>query len=154
MAGGLNLYNYTANNPINATDPYGLETLPVPGVGPGVGIPWHPGFQPGTPENDYIVNDIEDYIEWNLTLPWKILIWMAGDDCPSPKGDKVKPPKKKPIRTGQDALDQLEGAEKAREDWKKGKRKKPVDFIDKSKQRFKGRIKNLKTPQDYYDDFD
>ena len=31
-AGGMNLYAYVANNPVNATDPWGLETIAVYGI--------------------------------------------------------------------------------------------------------------------------
>jgi len=89
LRGGINLYQYSLANPINAVDPWGLKAGSAvrPGAR-GLDPSAHAVFQPGTPEHNYIVNDVQDYIQWNLMLPWKILIWMAGAD----EGDSCPPP--------------------------------------------------------------
>jgi RHS repeat-associated protein len=89
LEGGINPYLYVGDSPVNFIDPLGLQggsiTYPNPiGIDPSV----HPVFQPGTPENDNIVKDVENYIKWNLTLPWKILAWIADNG----KGECGKEP--------------------------------------------------------------
>jgi hypothetical protein len=57
---------------------------------------------------------LDDYIEWNFMLPWKILLWMAGDtegdgSCPTvsestpgiPDPDDRDPAKDKKLSKGE-----------------------------------------------------
>ncbi len=155
MAGGINPYVYANLNPTNLTDPYGLvagvDDLGIVIVAGGaliIGSAYYAMLPPD--RQQAMENDVHRFWDWL----WNENTEDGGDSCPVPESDRDKSVKRKPIKTGQDALDQLEGIEKAQANWKKGKRKKPIDFIDKSKQRFKNRIKNYKTPKDFYDDFD
>ncbi len=61
--GGINLYAFVQNDPVNLIDQFGLQTgsVSIPGV-PGF-PPLLPVFIPGTPENDAITQDMVDIIE-------------------------------------------------------------------------------------------
>ncbi|MFH2047745.1 MAG: RHS repeat-associated core domain-containing protein, partial [Pseudomonadota bacterium] len=80
LAGGINLFSYVENNPLNLTDSKGLQTIAKPNPTGIISPDAHPVFRRGTPENNYIVRDVSAYIHWNQMLPWRILIWF---------GDKV-----------------------------------------------------------------
>jgi RHS repeat-associated protein len=149
LEGGINPYVYVRNNPINWVDPFGLfdpitATTISTGISSGFGVGAAEYAQPKSTQP--IPNVFWNNSTLNPVTYLNALNWLAGDACENDK--------KKSIETGQDALDQLEGVEKAQKDYRDGKRERPVDFVDKSKQRFKSKIKNYKTPQDFYDDFD
>ena len=161
FAGGdVDLFGYVTSDPVNWVDPDGLNPLApamMPGAissGFGVGAIWY--------AQSLSIKQIFDALWKNSTLNiatyFNALQWIANslndDRADNDGSDKCKKNKKKPIESGQDALDQLKGVEKAQKDYRDGKRERPIDFVDKSKQRFKSRIKNYKTPQDFYDDFD
>ena len=58
LEGGVNVYVYALNNPANLIDPFGLTTTIIPG---GTSAPFpgvHPVFQPGTPQNQMISDDL------------------------------------------------------------------------------------------------
>ena len=60
--GGINLFLYAEENPINHIDPLGLQgSTTFPGTG--IPIPIVPVFIPGTPENKQFVKDTEWAIE-------------------------------------------------------------------------------------------
>jgi hypothetical protein len=59
LAGGINLFNYSKNNPINWGDPWGLKAgVAVKPGAQGVDPSAHPVFQPGTHEHQLIANDL------------------------------------------------------------------------------------------------
>ncbi|MCG8636066.1 MAG: DUF6531 domain-containing protein [Desulfobacterales bacterium] len=63
LAGGINPFVYSLNNPINYIDPLGLNTTTFPGT-PGLPIGGLPGtvFEPGSHPNDLFVRDITSII--------------------------------------------------------------------------------------------
>ena len=55
LGGDVNLYGYVANNPVNLTDPFGLQAIPAPFPGPPIPFPLPPIAVPGSPENQRAV---------------------------------------------------------------------------------------------------
>ena len=89
LAGGLNLYGYALNNPTNSSDPFGLTATLIPGVMP---LPFpgaHPVFQPGTPENQAIGNDLSSIFRLMDPSPLvrDVIRMITGDDG----GDECNP---------------------------------------------------------------
>jgi len=62
LVGGINLWIYANGNPINAIDPWGLQTTVMPGGATGPFPAGHPVFQSGTYENQLIANDLTKLI--------------------------------------------------------------------------------------------
>jgi RHS repeat-associated protein len=58
LEGGINLYAYVSGNPVNLVDPYGLQSLAVPGGATGPIPAGHPVFYPGSYENQLIAEDV------------------------------------------------------------------------------------------------
>ena len=99
LRGGINLFTYTSNNPINFTDPLGLADVgmagwgnvqfSIQGLNPGV----HPVFQRGTFENQLIGKDLikiggflretSGFEGWANTLVWLANSIVGPDDSTS-----------------------------------------------------------------------
>lgn len=79
LEGGINLYAYVRNNPVNDIDPYGLRT--AVGVGCLPGPDMHPGFWPGTPEND-AAGKVVKYIFSVQNIKRSIIIAFGGANAP------------------------------------------------------------------------
>lgn len=93
LEGGINLYPYVGNDPVNNKDLEGLRVLPVPGA-PGLPLPLPPVFIPGTPENkawtdsvNKLFGKIGETISNVINGPWpgsgekdKPEKWPPGDD--------------------------------------------------------------------------
>jgi RHS repeat-associated protein len=55
LHGGTNLYRYVSNDPVNLTDPFGLQAIPAPFPGPSIPFPLPPIAIPGSPQNQQAV---------------------------------------------------------------------------------------------------
>jgi len=83
---------------------------------------------------------------------------IAGIVAPTPGGKAAaatkatKLTKFKKAKTPSEALENLESIEKAQDAVKAGKSRKLIDCIKKSEQKFKAKLKNIKTPQDAIDE--
>jgi RHS repeat-associated protein len=57
--GGINLYGYVSNNPVNAMDPHGLDAVPAPGGG--YNFVMRPGLNPNNLNGSTITNSNPNY---------------------------------------------------------------------------------------------
>jgi RHS repeat-associated protein len=141
----LNRYVYSLNNPYRFVDPDGEYAIAIPAIGGGIiiGLAYY-ALSP--PETKQAFSDSLRPIFHN----------ESNEERTKEEHTERTPENNRPIETGQDAQDQLEGVEKAQNDFRQGKRDKPVDFTDKSKQRLTKKFKDYinSTPQEIYDEFD
>jgi len=82
--GDTDLYGYVLNDPVNWVDPEGLSAGVMPF--PGLPMPIHPGFIPGTPENDAAVDALEKLAPYLDPGPLADWLWDKLNPPASPDG--------------------------------------------------------------------
>ncbi|NDY43315.1 RHS repeat-associated core domain-containing protein [Dissulfurirhabdus thermomarina] len=91
LAGGINLFAYVQNNPVNFTDPYGLWPFGLPGKSDALknGSSWVDYYLPGMDKTQQqkIVNEVVDELGWKDV---KNGLNKFGKDFQPPTPDQLK----------------------------------------------------------------
>jgi RHS repeat-associated protein len=140
FAGGdTNLYGYVMSDPVNWFDPSGLVVPNSGGGSDGGGTWWSTVFA----STMTLPNPVSAAYAYTAAL---VVTGLALYDMYI-KGERAK------NEGAREAQEQLEEIEKAQQKVRKGKSKQIIDTIGKSKQRLKEKLKDIRVPQDVWDDF-
>ena len=163
-AGGLNLYAFTGNNPVNWVDPWGLQAVSVGGD-------W---IARGAAVVEVILAEIIrssikvsgsmvfggvatiGFILFPSTaeapeLPPLMLPEQYNDaTCSTSDFSPLFGPSfvRKQLESGREDLEQLEGISKKQKAYRQGKSDKRIDSIDKSKRRLKNTLKRIRNKEE------